>query len=126
VKDVAKHDTNEVTLEQQLHPTKCDKKDDTQFWATGWCKMCSVKNYRRIEELLKKKQYQTSHWIWLNDYLHTFPEMHEHVHSYRKDLVLTSSRESLGLQGGILMLTCRHLVLFKWFITRKCSLACTL
>jgi len=35
VKDVAKHDTIEVTLEQQLHPTKCDKEDDTQFWATG-------------------------------------------------------------------------------------------
>jgi len=27
VNDVAQRDTNEINLEEQLHPTKCDKKD---------------------------------------------------------------------------------------------------
>jgi len=32
---VAKHDINEIDLDQQLHPTKCGKKDDPQVRATG-------------------------------------------------------------------------------------------
>jgi len=51
VKDEAKHDTNEINLKELLHPTKCDKKDDKQVRVTGWCKMCSVKNYPRVDKL---------------------------------------------------------------------------
>jgi len=40
VKDVAKHDTNEINLKERLHATKCDQKDDPQVRVTGWCEMC--------------------------------------------------------------------------------------
>jgi len=51
VKDVAKHDTNEINLKERLHATKCDKKDDPQVRDTEWCEMCSVKSYPRIDKL---------------------------------------------------------------------------
>jgi len=35
VKDIARHDSNNIKLEKRLHPPKCDKKKNPQVGAVG-------------------------------------------------------------------------------------------
>jgi len=58
---------------------KCDRKENPRVWEPKDNVRCALsQTYACIDKLLNNKLYQNFHWIWFNDYLHTFVKVHTH------------------------------------------------
>jgi len=65
VKDVVRQDGNEINLDERQHPQIVTRNITRRFGSQDE-QQYSVTNYPCIDKLLKNKQYQICHWIWLN------------------------------------------------------------